>query len=169
MFVQSSPEGLLKKEIKKVMRSNGVAVRVVERGGRQISGLIQRSDVESVSDCGKECPVCKSSPKGNCWREGVCYRVECIVCKKKGVSAQMFGETGRNARIRCSEHVKALLDRKKNSNLWDHCRKFHDGVVSDGMFDFSVCSVHGADPLGRQLKEALNIEKGGMTEFAMND
>ena len=29
--------------------------------------------------------------------------------------------------------------------------------------------MHGADPLGRQLREALNIEKGGLTERTMND
>ena len=37
------------------------------------------------------------------------------------------------------------------------------------MFKFSVLSVHGADPLGRQLREALNIEKGGRTDHSMND
>jgi len=37
------------------------------------------------------------------------------------------------------------------------------------MFKFSVLSVHGSDPLGRHLREALNIEMGGLTDRSMND
>ena len=37
------------------------------------------------------------------------------------------------------------------------------------MFRFSVLSVHGTDPLGRQLRKALNIEKGGLADHSMND
>lgn len=169
MFVQSSPESILKREIEEVMRTNGMKVRVVEKGGRQVGNIVQRSDVEPVKDCGKECSICRSSPGGQCWKEGVCYSVTCTVCEEEGIQAKMFGETGRSARIRCSEHYKAFQERKKNSNLWEHVKMFHNGVGSDDMFKFSVMSVHGADPLGRQLREALNIEKGGLTERTMND
>ena len=169
MFVQSTPESILKREIENVMKTNGMRVRVVEKGGRQVSNIVQRSDVEPVKDCGKECAICKSSPSGQCWKEGVCYSVTCTVCEKGGIQAKMFGETGRSARIRCSEHYKALEEKKKKSNLWEHVQKFHNGVVTDEMFKFSVLSVHGTDPLSRQLKEALNIEKGGLTDHFMND
>ena len=36
-------------------------------------------------------------------------------------------------------------------------------------FKYEITSVHSGDPLGRQLKEACNIEAGGLTEYAMND
>ena len=82
MFVQSSPDSILKREIEEVMRTNGMKVRVVEKGGRQVGNIVQRSDVEPVKACGKECSICRSSPGGQCWKEGVCYSVTCTVCEK---------------------------------------------------------------------------------------
>ena len=41
-----------------------------------------------------------------------------------------------------------------------------DGNVE---FKYEIVSVHTGDPLARQLKEAQNIEAGGLTEYSMND
>ena len=51
LFVQSSPGEILKKEVQKVMDENGFKVRVVERGGRPVRSLLQRSDVDPQLDC----------------------------------------------------------------------------------------------------------------------
>ena len=47
----------------------------------------------------------------------------------------MHGESGRTARIRCSEHQEALK-RKKNSNLWEHYMTEHRGVLAE--FEYKV-------------------------------
>ena len=57
---------------------------------------------------------------------------------------------------------------KKKSNCWEHSLTAHSGEEIDYRFD--VMSAHSGDPLGRQLSEALNIQRGaGELDFSMND
>ena len=153
LFVQSTPGGVLKSAISEVVRSSGLKIRVVEKGGKKVQSLLQKSDVENSVQCIRpECVICQSGGKGPCSKEGVCYKVTCLKCLEFGKKTIMYGETGRNARIRCAEHAKALGNKKK-SNLWEHS-----------------LAVHSGDPLGRQLSEALNIQRGaGELDFSMND
>ena len=168
LFVQPTPGSILKLEIEQIMKTSGMKVRVVERGGRTVKTLLQKSDVQPVLKCWKDdCQVCRSDPKGNCWKEGVCYRISCLECAKIGRKSCMYGETARSGRTRCSEHQKAL-ESKKDSNLWEHIVKFHNGDENVN-FQYEIVSVHSGDPLARQLKEACNIQAGGLTEFSMND
>ena len=57
---------------------------------------------------------------------------------------------------------------EKNSNLWEHACKFHNGWKYI-KFRYEVSSVHSLDPLGRQLKEALSIEVASLNEYSLND
>ena len=52
MFVQSYPESILKRDIEKVMKTNEMRVRVVEKGGRKVGNIVHRFDLEPVKDCG---------------------------------------------------------------------------------------------------------------------
>ena len=117
MFVQATPGSVLKLEIDQIMKAAKMNIRVVERGGRTVKSLLQKSDVQPLLKCWKEdCKICCSDPKGNCWKEGVCYKITCMACAQNGIASFMFGETARSGRTRCSEHFKAL-QKKKNSNL----------------------------------------------------
>ena len=168
LFVQSTPGGVLKSAISEVVRSSGLKIRVVEKGGKKVQSLLQKSDVENSVQCMRpECVICQSGGKGPCSKEGVCYKVTCLKCLEFGKKTIMYGETGRNARIRCAEHAKALGNKKK-SNLWEHSLAVHSGEEINYRFD--VMSAHSGDPLGRQLSEALNIQRGaGELDFSMND
>ena len=57
---------------------------------------------------------------------------------------------------------------EKNSTLWEHACKFHNGRKYI-KFRYEVSSVHSLDPLGRQLKEALSIEVASLNEYSLND
>ena len=46
MFVQSSPNEILRKEIQKIVDRSGFKVKVVQRGGRTLKSMLQRSDVK---------------------------------------------------------------------------------------------------------------------------
>ena len=168
LFVQSTPGGVLKQALSEVVKESGLKVRVVEKGGRSLQSLLQKSDVGNNIMCGgPECVLCRTGGKGPCNREGVCYKVTCMKCLENEVNCQMFGETGRTARIRCGEHMKALKGRK-NSNLWEHCVTVHGGEEVN--FRYDVMSIHSGDPLKRQLSEALNIQKGAKElDHRMND
>ena len=168
LFVQSTPGGVLRNAIEKVVCDSGLKVRVVEKGGRKVQSLLMKTDVSETIQCGRpECVICLSGGKGPCNREGVCYSITCLKCLDVGKKTQMFGETGRTGRIRCGEHWKALVD-KKNSNLWEHCLSVHGG--EEVAFRFDVVSSHTGDPLGRQLTEAMNIQMAAMCDgYSLND
>ena len=69
----------------------------------------------------------------------------------------MFGETGRTARIRCSEHLDAFKDPRKSSNLREHGDEKHSNEARNIEFGCEVVRRYPGDPLSRQLDEAFRI------------
>ena len=171
LFVQATPDSLLKREIESVMEKSKMSVRVVEKSGRTVRSVLQRSSLEEGGGCDKEdeCPVCLSGGRGPCDREYVCYRITCVECERTGVKTRMHGETARTGRKRCQEHKEALEARgKKSSNLWEHVRDHHGGD-HNVEFRYDILSTHQGDSLGRQLQEALNIERAEGEGPSLND
>ena len=151
-----SPE-VLRREIQKIVDDSGFKVRVVERGGRSLKSMLQRSDVEPIMKCfDDDCPICLTAPKGMCQVESVGYRILCIECKTQGKVAVMDGETGRTGRMRCKEHISALDSKTRPSNLREHCQLVHNGRRVE--FACEVVSRFPGDPLSRQLEEAVRID-----------
>ena len=158
VFVPATPGEILRRRIEKVMLENNFKVKVVEKGGRSLRSILQRSDVSPCLTCwDSECPVCKTRGKGMCCEEGVVYRVWCLTCEEVGVDASMYGETGRTARIRCSEHLDAFRDPRKSSNLREHAHNKHQDEAEDTQFGFEVLRRYPGDALTRQLDEACKI------------
>ena len=59
MFVQATPRELLRKKVQEVCDREGMRVKVVEKGGRNLKQILQRSEVASLGFCGKEdCRLC---------------------------------------------------------------------------------------------------------------
>ena len=167
LFVQATPGEVLRKQIQEVVKKHRLKIKVVEKGGRSIKSMLQRSDVEPSLSCGLPCVVCSSGGK-NCSKESVGYMVTCEECEQSGGRTIMHGETGRCARIRCNEHFDALMKRK-NSNLWEHCMNMHEGRLVD--FKFEVTKAFIRDPLARQLDEARRLQEEAKREDSvmMND
>ena len=44
---------------------------------------------------------------------------------------EMFGKTGRTAKVRCEEHRTAYI---KKRNLWDNVRDMHQGLCEEVKF-----------------------------------
>ena len=157
VFVQATPGELLKKEIEKVMKEAGFKVKVVEKAGRSVKSILQRSDVSPSLMClDVDCPICLTAGKGKCEVEGVVYHIWCCECKNAGVDSSMYGETGRTGKIRCKEHREALFDIRKQSNLREHCEEYHGGEMVQ--FGYEVKKTYPGNALSRQLKEALLID-----------
>ena len=167
LFVQATPGEVLKRQIQEVVKKHKLKIKVVEKGGRSIKSVLQRSDVEPSSSCGLPCVVCSSGGR-NCSKESVGYMVTCEECEKSGGRTVMHGETGRCARVRCNEHFDALMKRK-NSNLWEHCVNMHEGRLVD--FRFEVTKAFLRDPLARQLDEARRLQEEAERQdsIMMND
>ena len=154
MFVQATPRELLRKKVQEVCDREGMRVKVVEKGGRNLKQILQRSEVASSGFCGREdCRLCEHEGKGMCAKESVGYRIWCPRCEEDGNHATMHGETGRCARVRVNEHFDAM-ERGRSSNLQEHCDTYHNGEKIN--FRCEVVRAFG-DPLTRQLEEALRI------------
>ena len=159
LFVQSTPNEILRKELQGQMDKLGMKVKVVEKGGRSLKSLLQCSDVEPSPRCKfDDCVVFRTEAKGQCCMENVGYLVWCKECELQGVRTVMHGETGRCARLRCGEHERALLA-KKNSNLWEHARDVHNGEKVE--YGYKVDKAFKNDVLARQLDEAIRIAGEG--------
>ena len=172
LFVQATKNELLRKELQREADKCGLRVKVVEKGGKSLKSLLQRSDISPQMSCGYEdCVICKTKEDGRCGKENCGYKIYCKRCKTQLnpqgelVPAEMHGESSRCARVRCGEHYAALR-RGKNSNLFEHVRDFHNGDESVE-FGFEVTGLFQRDTLGRQLEEAMRIESFGGTR--MND
>ena len=158
LFVQATPGEVLRRRIEDVVRKSGFKVKVVERGGRQVKSLLQKSDVHPQDQCWDNgCHVCLTGGGGKCNVEGVVYKIWCVDCERVGESAVMYGETGRTARIRIGEHIEQLRKRSSSSNLWEHCLQVHGGRIAE--FASQVLKSCPGDPLTRQLSEAKRIDE----------
>ena len=60
-------------------------VRVVEKGGRTVKSILQKSDINPRMRCMKsDCYVCLTKESGKCWRESVGYEIWCKKCEGDG-------------------------------------------------------------------------------------
>ena len=158
VFVQATPNEMLKKAVQTEADLSGVKIRVVEKGGRNIKSIPQRSDIQPSKKCYMDnCIICLTSDKGRCDTENAGYIVKCLKCEQDGVEAVMHGETGRCARVRCKEHYRDYQSELPRSNLFGHVVEKHGGDKST-QFRFEVAAVFQKDVLGRQLEEGLRIE-----------
>ena len=163
LFVQATHKERLRTQIQEIADRYGLNIKVVERGGRTIKAILQKSEVERMKCYDPECIICLTTgDKGNCNKENVGYTIKCKTCleEKPDQSVKekrqiMHGETGRTARIRCAEHHEALK-RKKNSNLWEHCVTEHGGLQAE--FEYKVDRSFHRDSLLRQIEEADRLE-----------
>ena len=66
-------------------------VKVVERGGRQVKSLLQKSDVHPQDQCWDNgCHVCLTGGGGKCNVERVVYKIWCVYCDRVVESAVMY-------------------------------------------------------------------------------
>ena len=158
VFVQATPGEVLKKAVQSQADLCGLKIRVVEKGGRNIKSILQRSDVQPSTKCYKDnCVVCLTSDRGKCDVENAGYSVKCVKCEEDGIEVVMHGETGRCARVRCKEHYRDYQSGLPRSNLYQHVVDTHGGDKNT-QFKFEVVGVFQKDVLGRQLEEGLRIE-----------
>ena len=84
--MQSTPGEILKKKVEAIVSNAGFKIKVVERGGRSVHSILQRSDVAPQLSCdwGERCLVCSTKPTGLCREESVGYKITCSDCEAEG-------------------------------------------------------------------------------------
>ena len=109
IVVDATPKERLKKTVESVAKKHGVKVKVVEKRGRTLKGMLQKSNPFGVQECKKrDCVVCRNSMGVDCRKRGVVYEIECQeeMCKKKYI-----GQTGRTLYERFKGHEQRVAGR----------------------------------------------------------
>ena len=154
VFVPATPRSELKKKYEKCIKESGVGIKVVEKSGRTIKSIVQRTDPFQKKRCedNNNCMICKEEEgKGRCRQTGVVYEINCKSCDSKYI-----GETSRNGYTRGLEHKRDYEKKEKNSVLYRHATQQHINDPQPTQFAMKVMSTHRT-ALDRQVTEAVRI------------
>ena len=79
MFIEPTPHSEFKKRVQSVVKKYGMKIKVVERVGETIKGVLQRSNPFGRQPCEREdCPICSRGLTANCRNRGCVYQLKCI-------------------------------------------------------------------------------------------
>ena len=151
MFVEATPGSELAKRVRTLIMRLGFKIKVVERAGRTIKGLLQRSNPFGINHCGREeCRICEQGIPIDCRTRGCVYKYICVDCERK-----YCGQTGRTIFDRDSEHMNAWDESDDECPLQRHSNLYHNG----GHFEVElqvVAKCYGR-PSRRMVTEAVLI------------
>jgi hypothetical protein len=153
IFVPATVRSELKKRCEKVVKDRGMKIRIVERGGVTLKGLLQQSDPFSDSVC--DCLVCRTGGGGKCRKEGIVYQLKCDKCQDIYI-----GESSRNAFTRINEHIRQAANKSKDSVLHRHMLEKHSNDSSSTPeFSAKVIRSYSGSALRRQISESVFIDQ----------
>ena len=153
----------------------GFTMRVTERGGTQLAGLLANKNLWSGTECGRgECRPCQQTGEKleNCKRRNILYDSECQRCNgsegrqeielngQRGQPSIYVGESCRSLCERSSEHWADARTKKESSHMFDHHVKSHGGE-GEVNFKFRVVRTFRSS-LDRQVAEAVGIYRWGL-------
>ena len=112
MVVDATPREVLKKTVEKIAKKHGIRVKVVERRGRTVKSMLQKSNPFGVMKCkDKECIICRKGMDVDCRKRGVVYQIECM---EEGCGKKYIGQTGRSIHERFKGHEQRVGRRGNN-------------------------------------------------------
>ena len=103
-------------------------MKIIERNGPQLTGLLTRSDPWAGGDCGRETGSIFSQDwdkKPNCRQSNTTYRITCQLCLKEGIKAVYIGETSRSMYKRMREHKEDAVTDLEGSHIATYLRLTH--------------------------------------------
>ena len=170
LFVPWTDNSIFKKNCEEILDRLGLKIKVVEKTGKKIKHLLQKSSIGMNKGCPTGCVVCNTENRISCLTSDVTYKITCPACGTppvpvKPIKTAYKGETGRMAKTRAEEHMKKLQKKDEESALWQHAKQYHAGIVPK--YDFKITGSYIKKPLQRQLMEAVQIENGD-TDLLLN-
>ena len=168
LFIPWTENGELKNVSQKIVDDLGLKIKVVEKTGRKIKELLQKSSIGVNKRCPSGCVVCGHDNKLSCLTTDITYKINCPMCGRalKPLKAEYNGETSRTAKTRATEHMEKLRKRDEESVLWQHAKTYHGGEIPE--YEFTITGSYLKRPLQRQLMEAVLIEQSD-ADIIMNN
>ena len=154
MFVEPTPKSVLKKSVIGIAKKYGLKVRVVERVGATVKGILQRSNPFGKKPCTRDdCRMCTEGVDGvDCESRGCVYQLRCREDERL-----YRGQTGRSMYERTKEHVDSWNREEEESPLRRHSQLCHDGGNFE--FDVNILSDCFGRPSRRMITEAVLIDE----------
>ena len=169
MFVDTTPNGELKKRVEKACRRNRMKIKVVEKVSNTVKKELQRSNPFKHQHCKRnDCVTCNLNLSINCRKRGTVYEMFCIECKVAMDKPEKTykGQTGRTIYHRMKEHFAKWEGRAEDSVLYRHSVECHEGQRFEVGIRI-IASCYGK-PTTRLITEAIHIEDIP-TENTMNE
>ena len=160
MFVDTTPNGELKRRVEKACRKNQVKIKVVEKINSTTKKELQRSNPFGHQHCGRDdCVTCNLELRINCRKRGPVYEIYCINCQVMVDTHDKAyrGQTSRTTYHRLKEHFTKWENEAEDSVLHKHSMQCHGG----GDFEVGVkvlASCYGK-PTTLLITEAIHIEE----------
>ena len=157
MFVNATPNEILKKKIEQSAKKHKIKVKVVERRGKTMKQMLQKSDPFKKLKCNEDdCVICREGMEVDCRMRGIVYEIE---CKEEGCMKKYIGQTGRSLYERMKEHNMYTEKDRENDNkpIAKHSFEEHQGKkIKIGVK--VVGNMYGK-PTKRMIAEAVNIDE----------
>ena len=168
----------MREEEEMLEKLTGYRLKVVERAGDSLEGLLHRSNPWSGADCAREkCLLCETKqvhPKyenQNCSKRNVVYETWCESCrleeeeksgkqdgKKDQKLYKYIGESSRSCFERGREHQSDLEQLKPTSHMLKHVLDKHEGrQPGEVKFLMRAIKFHKSS-FERQIQEAVLIQ-----------
>ena len=166
MFVNATPNEILKKKVEQAAKKHKVKVKVVERRGNTMKRMLQKSDPFKKMACEeRDCVICMEGIDVDCRMRGVVYE---IMCKEEGCNRKYIGQTGRSLYERMKEHTMYNERDKENDSkpIARHSYEEHQGRKIK--IDVKIIGSMYGQPTRRMISEAVNIDNLLVSE-SMNE
>ena len=181
IFVPHTPYSTLAKRMREgeemLVKTTGYKMKIVERAGDSLEGLLHRSNPWSGTDCARDkCLLCETKQNyprvenQNCKKRNVVYATWCETCMKEeeskleeGSKAEIrvykyIGESARSCYERGLEHQGDCEQLKPGSHMLKHILDKHEGQQpGEVVFKMKAVKFHRS-AFERQVHEAVMIQ-----------
>ena len=153
MFVEATPESELKRKVQQIISRLKMKIKVVERTGTTVKGLLQKSNPFGIGDCGRDkCLICCQGCGSNCRERGCVYEYICEECERK-----YRGQTGRSIYERNKEHIESWEKGEDDCPLQRHANLYHGG--GNFVAELKIIAKCYGKPSRRLITEAVMIDE----------
>ena len=168
VFIPCTPGSHLAKRYRKIIKEEGLSIRVVEVAGPQLKRKLQKSDPFKEKTCGRlDCFICSTGGRGPCDAPGVSYDIICLDCDDDNrYDDKYIGETSYSGYTRGGEHLNNLRLKKTSCRMYRHMMEKHNGLRPN--FQMNVTGVYGKDTMLRQISEAIRIRHANPEKLMNN-
>ena len=123
MYVETTPNGELKRRVEAACKKNEMKIKIVEKIGNAMKKELQRSNPFGQQHCTRtDCVTCNLGLQINCRKRGQVNELWCKNCEED-VKKKYQGQTGRTLYNRIKEHFNKWESKNEDSILHKHLRK----------------------------------------------